>query len=177
MLRFSWNFACSSIRGWRFHFRKSFFKIWAKKGILGQIWPKFWECSDFPEILHVAQFEGADFNSGIHFSKFGQKGDFRPNLAQILRMLRFSWKFACSTIRGCWFQIWQSFFKIGQKRGILGQIWPECYKWSDFSENLHVAHTIRGCWFQIWELIFEIWPKKGILGQIWPKYYKCSDFP
>ena len=42
----------------------------------GQIWPKFSECFDFPENLHIAQLKGADFKSRGYFSKFGQKGGF-----------------------------------------------------------------------------------------------------
>ena len=51
------------------HIRGLFFEIWVKKGDLGLIWSKFSECFSFPKNLHKAQFRGAEFESGVHFSK------------------------------------------------------------------------------------------------------------
>ena len=50
------------------------FKLWAKKGIWGQIWSGFIECSNVPETFHIAQIESADFQTlSKHFFKIRQK--------------------------------------------------------------------------------------------------------
>ena len=38
----------------------------------GQLWPKFCGCFDFPENLHIAQLNDADFKSGDHFQNLGK---------------------------------------------------------------------------------------------------------
>ena len=85
MHSFCWKFAPSTIWENWFQIWRSFLIIWVKGGFShnlgkrgkgdekGQIWFKYWKCSDFAEKLHPAQINDADFKSGGHFSKYSKQ--------------------------------------------------------------------------------------------------------
>ena len=127
---------------------------------LAKFGPNFENASIFMKICTLHNWRMLISNLGVIFQNLGKKRDFRPNLAQILRMLWFSWKFAHSTIEGCWFQILGSFFKIWSKRGILGLIWPKFWECSDFPEILHLAQ-LKGADFNSWSHFSKFGQKRG----------------
>ena len=81
-------------------------------------------------------------------------------------------------IWGCWFQIWQQFFKIlAQNNPNKAFLLPNLVIFV-FSQNFAIRQ-IWGCWFQIWQYCFHSnsspkIPKSGIFG---PKFrYFCFSF-
>ena len=72
-----------------------------------------------------------------------------------LRILNIAQNFAFLQIQGCWFQIWQYFFKLTTQNTQIRQFWFQ--NWFYFfvlHAQFFAFWQILGCWFQISQSFF-----------------------
>ena len=102
------------------------------------------------------KFKDADFMyDNIFFQIPVQNTQIRLFWFQIQKLLLFSQNVAVKQIWGCWFQLWQKFFKIlGQKYLHEAFLVPNLGIFI-FSRNFAIRQ-IRRCCFKIWHFCFQI---------------------
>ena len=106
----------------------SLFPLLIGNTLFGQIWSKKLKLSVQGKTLYLNWFKYAEFNSDVHFFRFGRKYSDWDNFFQSIKIISWSWNSVPILIRICKIQWWYSLFLFMIRRTLFGQIWSKKLK-------------------------------------------------
>ena len=124
----SWNLVPTLIRAFRIQWWYSLFLLLIGNPLFGQIWSKKLKLSVQGKTLYLNWFKYAEFNSDVHFFRFGRKYSDWDNFFQSIKIISWSWNLVPILIRICKIQWWYSLFLFMIRRTLFGQIWSKKLK-------------------------------------------------